>query len=395
MRSLEGSNRVRLGVMGIVLSVLAVGVGQTFNSIPMLFAEPSYYGEFNDSAGINRGDKVRILGVNVGTVTSLDIDGNHVTVGFTLGKHTIGTQSRLAIRTDTILGMKVLEIEPRGGKPLAPNDILPLGQSTSTYQIYDAFFDVTKAAAGWDVDAVKQSLNLLSATINKTSPHLGAALQGITRFSDVFGKRDDQFKHLLADANRLAKVFGDRAGDVNKLLINAHQLLAAVDERGQATTLLLDRVTALSEQVRGLQRQPQPQRRVAGVAHRHRPAGQTQSRPRRAAGHRPQLRRRPVRGFGLGPILQGAGRQSPSRPTAATVRRCRIQEARHRSRTVLALGGATGRAVARSQRHAFPQRRAAARADATRGHPRPPRTRSSSWIAVFVYAAGGRGPSTR
>lgn len=252
MRALEGSNRIRLGVMGIVVAVLLVGVGQSFNSIPMLFAQPTYYGQFNDLAGINRGDKVRIRGATVGTISSLRIDGNHVTVGFTLGKHTIGTQSRLAIRTDTILGTKVLEIEPRGSQPLTTNAVLPLGQSTSTYQIYDAFLDVTKAAAGWDVDAVKQSLNLLSATINHTSPHLSAALHGIAQFSDTLGKRDEQFKHLLADANKAAKIFGDRAADVNKLLVDAHHLLAAINERGQATTELLERVAALSTQVHGL-----------------------------------------------------------------------------------------------------------------------------------------------
>ena len=65
---------------------------------------------------------------------------------FTIGTNTIGTESRLAIRTDTILGKKVLEIEPRGNQQLRPGATLPLGQSTTPYQIYDAFFDVTKAA---------------------------------------------------------------------------------------------------------------------------------------------------------------------------------------------------------------------------------------------------------
>ncbi|MBV8349617.1 MAG: MCE family protein [Mycolicibacterium sp.] len=252
MRALTESNGIRLGLMGIVVSLLLVGVGQTFNSVPSLFAQPIYFGQFTDSAGINPGDKVRIAGVNAGLVRSLRIDGDHVAVGFTIGDHTIGTGSRLSIRTDTILGTKILEIEPRGTQQLRPGAELPVGQSTSTYQIYDAFFDVTKAAADWDVDAVKQSLNLLSDTVNQTSPHLAVALDGVARFSATIGKRDEQFKRLLADANKLAKVFGERGADFNRLLTNAAQLLAAINERGQATTLLLARVSALSAQVRGL-----------------------------------------------------------------------------------------------------------------------------------------------
>ena len=55
----------------------------------------------------------------------------------------IGTDSRAAIRTDTILGRKNMEIEPRGIERCAPTGS-PLGQTTTPYQIYDAFFDVTK-----------------------------------------------------------------------------------------------------------------------------------------------------------------------------------------------------------------------------------------------------------
>ena len=146
MRTLEGSNRIRNGLAGIVIVLLVIGVGQSFASVPMLFATPTYYGEFKDSAGINPGDKVRIAGMDVGLVRSLKIDGDKVEVGFGLGGHQIGTDSHLAIRTETILGKRVLEIEPRGSKILRPDGVLPVGQTTTPYQIYDAVFDFTKAA---------------------------------------------------------------------------------------------------------------------------------------------------------------------------------------------------------------------------------------------------------
>ena len=170
----------------------------------MLFAKPTYYGQFTDTGGLNTGDKVRIAGMDVGKVAALEIDGDHIKVKFSIGTNSIGTESRLAIRTDTILGKKVLEIEPRGDKPLRPGGSLPLGQSTTPYQIYDAFFDVTKAASGWDIDEVKQSLHVLSETIDQTYPHLSAALDGVAKFSDTIGKRDEEVKHLLAQANQVA-----------------------------------------------------------------------------------------------------------------------------------------------------------------------------------------------
>ena len=252
MRTIEGSDRFRKGLMGVAVVAMVIAVGSTLTSIPMLFAVPTYYAQFTDTGGLNVGDTVRIAGMNVGDVKSMDIDGDKVRIGFTLGGQTIGTDSRAAIRTDTILGRKNIEIQPRGSKTLAPRGTLPVGQTTTPYQIYDAIFDVTRNASGWDINSVKQSLNVLSETVDQTAPHLSAALDGVAKFSDTIGKRDEQVKQLLANANKVATVLGDRSTQVNELLVNAQTLLAAVNQRSQAVNMLLERVTKVSTQVEGL-----------------------------------------------------------------------------------------------------------------------------------------------
>jgi phospholipid/cholesterol/gamma-HCH transport system substrate-binding protein len=251
MRSIEGNNRIHNGFMGIIILVLVIGVGQSFASVPMVFATPTYFAQFTDTGGLNTGDKVRVAGVDVGEIRSLEINGDKVLIGYSLDGTKIGTDSRANIRTDTILGRKNLEIEPKGSKTLGANGVLPLGQTTTPYQIYDAFFDVTKAASGWDTQTVKKSLNVLSETIDQTYPHLSAALDGVARFSDTIGKRDEDIKQLLANANKIAGVLGSRSGQINSLLVNAQTLLAAVNERSYAVGQLLERVSAFSQQVRG------------------------------------------------------------------------------------------------------------------------------------------------
>lgn len=251
MRSIEGDNRIRNGLMGIIILALIIGVGQSFASVPMIFATPTYYAQFSDTGGLNPGDKVRIAGVDVGSVRSMEIEGDKVVIGYSLDGTRVGTDSHAAIRTDTILGRKNLEITPKGSTVLAANGVLPLGQTTTPYQIYDAFFDVTKAASGWDTETVKRSLNVLSETIDQTSPQLSAALDGVARFSDTIGKRDEDIKSLLANANKIAGVLGNRSEQINDLLVNAQFLLAAVNERQYAVSQLLERVGNFSTQVKG------------------------------------------------------------------------------------------------------------------------------------------------
>jgi phospholipid/cholesterol/gamma-HCH transport system substrate-binding protein len=237
--------------MGILILLLVIGVGQSFASVPILFAQPTYYAQFSDTGGLSGGDKVRIAGVDIGQVRSFEIEGDKVVIGYTLNGTQIGTESRAAIRTDTILGRKTLEIEPRGTTALAASGVLPLGQTTTPYQIYDAFFDVTKAASGWDTETVKRSLNVLSETIDQTYPHLSAALDGVARFSDTIGKRDEDVRKLLGNANKIAGVLGNRSEQINALLTNAQTLLAAVNERSYAVSMLLERVGQFSAQVAG------------------------------------------------------------------------------------------------------------------------------------------------
>ncbi len=328
--------------------------------------------------------------MDVGTVQDMSIDGDHILMKFTTGTHTIGTESRVSIRTDTLLGKKVLEIEPRGAKRMRPNDVLPVGQSTTPYQVYDAFFDVTKAAAGWNIDTVKESLNVLSRTINQTYPHLSAALDGVAKFSDIIGKRDDDLKHLLTEARKVAGVLGDRSKQINALLRNTQTLLAAFNERGKAIAALLANVSAFSTQVQGL---------INDNPNLHHLLEQLRGVTDVLTEHKNDLASvlNTLRSYtaalseavGSGPILQGDDRQPAAVPDPAAVGRRGVQETRHRSGELLAQCGIARLPVARPERHTIRQRRAAAGAAGARRHPRPPRPGRGAGIAVLVCAAGG------
>ena len=249
----------------------------------MLFAQPSYYAQFNDTGGLNKGDKVRIAGMDVGTVQSLAIDGDHIILKFTTGRQHHRHREPAGDPHRHHPGQEVHRGRTARHQTLRPGGALPVGQSTTPYQIYDAFFDVTKAACGWDIDTVKRSLNVLSQTVDQTYPHLSAALDGVAKFSDTIGKRDEQIKHLLAQANQVAGILGDRGEQINTLLVNAKTLLAAFNERGRAIALLLATNQFILHSGAGAdQRQPQPQPRARAVSHHQRHPGQAQKRPGRS-----------------------------------------------------------------------------------------------------------------
>ena len=85
----------------------------------------------------------------------------------------------------------------------------------------------------------------------RPNSHLSPALDGLAKFSDTIGKRDEAIKHLLAQANQVASMLGDRSEQIDRLLVNAKTLLAAFNERGQAIDALLGNIAAISDQVKG------------------------------------------------------------------------------------------------------------------------------------------------
>ena len=64
MRSLEPHNRLRIGLMGLLVTALVIGVGQSITSVPILFAKPIYYAQFTDTRFAGVGQSALLQGAD-------------------------------------------------------------------------------------------------------------------------------------------------------------------------------------------------------------------------------------------------------------------------------------------------------------------------------------------
>jgi len=60
MRTLEPPNRLRIGLMGMLVCAGCRRRGPKLHQCPDLDGQASYHGQFTDTGGLNNGDKVRI-----------------------------------------------------------------------------------------------------------------------------------------------------------------------------------------------------------------------------------------------------------------------------------------------------------------------------------------------
>ena len=291
MRTLEGSDRVRNGVMGIIILVIVIGVGQSFASVPMLFATPTYYAQFSDTGGINNGDKVRIAGVDVGQVRSMEIDGDKVVIGYSLDGTQIGTDSRAAIRTDTILGRRNIEIEPRGSTALKANGILPLGPDHHAVPDLRRVLRCDRGIVGLgyaDREAVAERV------VGDHRPDLSAPERRTRRCGAVLRDRRQARRPDQATAGqrqpdrrhpRQPQRADQQAPGQRPVTVGRHQRTPVRGQRAVGTGGLLLRTAE------GLhRRQSEPQPRARAVADHHRRPDRTPVRPDGHALHGRQLR---------------------------------------------------------------------------------------------------------
>lgn len=252
-RGKPGKNRnpVVLGAMGAVIVICAVFVAFQYDELPFVNDYDNYAAYFSEAGGIKPRNQVRVSGVGVGRVSDVRLEGNKVRVGFTVRKKVeLGDRTEAAIKTETILGSKMLELTPRGeGRLRGP---IPLERTTAPYDLPDALGDLTTQISGLDTIQISKALTTLGDTLKETPPNLRPALDGVARFSEALNNRDAQLRSLLANANNVSAVLGRRSQQIAILVQNSNALLAALLQERDSIDALMTNITAVSHQISGL-----------------------------------------------------------------------------------------------------------------------------------------------
>jgi phospholipid/cholesterol/gamma-HCH transport system substrate-binding protein len=251
IKPLSQRGPVQVGLIGTVIVTCVVTAAFEYNKLPFINDYNNYSAYFSEAGGIKPASSVRVSGMGVGRVSDIRLDGTKVRVGFTVRKGIeLGDRTEAAIKTETILGAKMLELTPRGEGRLAGP--IPLERTTSPYDLPDALGDLTTTISGLDTAQLSSALTTLAETFKETPPDLRPALQGVARFSETLNNRDAQLRSLLGNASKVSAVLGRRSQQIAGLVANSNALLAALLDEQDSLDALMNDLTAVSHQVSGL-----------------------------------------------------------------------------------------------------------------------------------------------
>lgn len=241
-------NRKKIGIFGIVIMAVLVVSALNYKKLPLFDRGEEYTAYFSDACGLKAGSLVQVSGYQVGEVSSVTLDGSRVLVTFTVDRSVrLGDRTEASIKTKSLLGAKILNITPRGNAALS--GVIPLERTTSPYQLPDALGDLSATISGLDTHKVSDALAALSQTFADTPPDLRLAVDGIARFSESLGRRDDQLRNLLANANKATTELARRTTKVVGLVHDTNALLGQLQTQSAALNQIAGNLSALATQL--------------------------------------------------------------------------------------------------------------------------------------------------
>lgn len=192
----------------------------------------AYKARFSEVTGLRSGDDVRVAGVQVGKVTSVEVDPrtlNTALVGFTLRTDTpLRSNATLVMRYQNLLGQRYVSLmQPKEHGPVMPeNSVVPLSRTSDGFDLtellngFRPLFDVLKPA---DVNKLAESMIKVLQGEGGTVADL---LQQTAQLTNVLADRDQLFGAVF---DNLTPVLVDLAGQGDELRGTVRQLREFVE----------------------------------------------------------------------------------------------------------------------------------------------------------------------
>lgn len=210
----SNATAIKLGIFTVVMTLIFAGLVVVFSQ--MRFSrEDGYHAVFTSSSGMLPGAKVRIAGVPVGSVTSVEVGDDHrAHVEFDVDRrYPLFTSTRAAIRYENLVGDRYLELleGPGSAEELPDGGSIPLERTAPALDLDMLLGGFKPLLRGLDPGQVNDLTNAL--------------LQ-------IFQGQGGTLVSLLNSGGSFSRTLADRDALIGSVITNLNTVLATIDERG-------------------------------------------------------------------------------------------------------------------------------------------------------------------
>jgi phospholipid/cholesterol/gamma-HCH transport system substrate-binding protein len=240
---------VKLIVFMIVTSFLTFTLAATIGNISF-GGKTKYAATFSDVTGLLTGNDVRIAGVVVGSVDTIELEGRNLArVEFTLDEgRTIPESTIAALRFRNLLGERYVALtEGQGsGRPLEEGSTIPLAQTRNALDLTVLFNGFRPLFQALEPTVVNQLAFEVVQTLQGEGGTIESLVARTASLTNSLADRDEVIGRVIENLATVLATFDERDTELSNLITNLRDLSAGFAEDREAIGASLDGISDLT-----------------------------------------------------------------------------------------------------------------------------------------------------
>ncbi|WP_410642003.1 MCE family protein [Amycolatopsis sp. lyj-346] len=247
-----------IAVTALATTVLAISITNSG-----VGATEGYTAKFLDATSLNVGDDVRISGVRVGQVSSLEIgDRNRAVVGFSLDRgRRLPADVRAIIKYRNMVGQRYVALE-RGNtatrEQLPEGAEIPLDRTTPALDLTDLFNGFKPLFQALSPNDVNELSGEIVQVLQGEGGTVESLLQHTGSLTTTLAGRDQVIGEVIGNLNEVLKTVNGKGDALANLVSTLRELVSGLAGDRVAIGDAISGIGALTESTAGLFEQARP-----------------------------------------------------------------------------------------------------------------------------------------
>ncbi|MEE1742216.1 MCE family protein [Streptomyces sp. BE147] len=204
----------------LALSIANTGVGDT----------TTYKARFTDATGLIEGDSVRIAGVKVGQVESIEVaDRRLAEVTFAVRKgRKLPASVTASIKYLNMVGQRYVDLDQGAGPvgaSFAAGDTIPLARTTPALDLTQLFNGFQPLFEGLSPPDVNQLAGSIVQVLQGEGGTVDSILQHVGSLTSTVAAKDKVIGEVIENLNTVLKTVNDREAGFNDLVVTLQKLV--------------------------------------------------------------------------------------------------------------------------------------------------------------------------
>lgn len=234
---------VKLLVFFTVTAVCAVIIVAALRT-PVGGPLSSYGAEFDDVSGLYVGDDVRMSGVQIGKVSSVELDGALARVEFEIeDRRPIFANTQAAVRYQNLLGQRYVELVQKDsatGAPLAVGATISKDRTIPSFDISKLFNGFEPIFDTLDTAQLNEFTENILRMVQGDGSGLGPVLRDVDRITQFAVQRESIIGLLIENLGQISDSIGGQSASVADLLEQLHGLVSKLSTQMDGVLASLD-----------------------------------------------------------------------------------------------------------------------------------------------------------